>query len=74
MNKWQNRFGSFRKHRKVFRVLKEIGIGATVTKKKYMLFAKEIGYVGFIINKNGIHFNPNKINTISELPEPKDLK
>ena len=39
-----------------------------------MFFAKEIGYVGFIINKNGIHFNPNKINTISELPEPKDLK
>ena len=39
-----------------------------------MFFAKEIEYVGFIINKNGIHFNPNKINTISELPEPKDLK
>ena len=39
-----------------------------------MLFAKEIEYVGFFINKNVIHLNPNKINAIHELPEPKNLK
>ena len=39
-----------------------------------MLFPKEIEYAEFIINKNGIHLNPNKINAIHELPEPKDLK
>ena len=38
---------------KVFRVLKEIG--ATVNKKKCMFFVKQIEYLGFIINKNGIH-------------------
>ena len=57
---------------KVFRVLKEIG--ATVNKKKCMFFVKEIEYLGFIINKNGIHLNPHKINAINEIPEPKDLK
>ena len=57
---------------KVFRVLKEIG--ATVNKKKCVLLAKEIEYGRFIINKNGIHLNPHKINAINELPEPKDLK
>ena len=39
-----------------------------------MLCAKEIKYVGFIINENGIHLNPNKVNAINELPEPKDLR
>ena len=39
-----------------------------------MLFPKEIEYAEFIINKNGIHLNPNKINAMHELPEPKDLK
>ena len=57
---------------KVFRVLKEIG--ATINKKKCMFFAKEIKYVRFIVNKNGIHLNPNKIDAVNELPEPKHLK
>ena len=48
-------------------------MGATVNKKKCMFFVKEI------INKNrisfnGIHLNPYKINTINELPGPRDLK
>ena len=38
------------------------------------VFVKEIKYVGFIINKNGIHLNPHKINAINELQELKDLK
>ena len=39
-----------------------------------MSFVKEIEYLGFIMNKNGIHLNLHKINAINELPEPKDLK
>ena len=57
---------------KVFTVLKEIG--AKVNRKKCMSFVKEIKYLGFIINKNGIHLNPHKINAINEIPKPKDLK
>ena len=56
----------------VFRVLKEVG--ATVNKKKCMFFVKEIKYVGFVINKNGIRLNPHKIDAINGSPEPKDLK
>ena len=44
---------------KVFWALKEIG--ATVKKKKYIFFVTEIEYVGFTINKKGIHLNPHKM-------------
>ena len=57
---------------KVFQVLKDLGV--TVNKKKYTFFAKEIEYVGFILDKNGVHVNQNKVKAINELPEPKDLK
>ena len=39
-----------------------------------MFFVKEIKYVGFIVNKNGIRLNTHKIDAINELLEPKDLK
>ena len=57
---------------KVFQVLKDLGV--TVNKKKCTFFAKEIEYVGFILDKNGVHVNQNKVKTINELAEPKDLK
>ena len=57
---------------KVFQVLKDLGV--TVNKKKCTFFAKEIEYVGFILDKNGVHVNQNKVKAINELAEPKDLK
>ena len=36
---------------KVFQVLKDLGV--TVNEKKCTFFAKEIEYVGFILDKNG---------------------
>ena len=39
-----------------------------------MSFVKERKYLGFTINKNGIHLNLHKINAINKLPEPKYLK
>ena len=56
----------------VFQVLKDLGV--TVNKKKCTFFAKEIEYVGFILDKNGVHVNQNKVKAINELAEPKDLK
>ena len=44
---------------KVFQVLKDLGV--TVNKKKCTFFAKEIEYVGFILDKNGVHVNQNKL-------------
>ena len=57
---------------KVFQVLKDLGV--TVNKKKCTFFEKEIEYVGFILDKNGVHVNQNKVKAINELAEPKDLK
>ena len=44
---------------KVFQVLKDLGV--TVNKKKCTFFAKEIEHVGFILDKNGVHVNQNKL-------------
>ena len=55
---------------KVFQVLKVLGV--TVNKKKCTFFAKEIEYVGFILDKNGVHVNQNKVKAINELAEPKE--
>ena len=57
---------------KVFQVLRDLGV--TVNKKKCTFFAKEIEYVGFILDKNGVHVNQKKVKAINELAEPKDLK
>ena len=40
----------------------------------YVFLPKKIGYTGFMINKNGTHLNPKKINATNELSEPKDLR
>ena len=56
----------------MFKVLKDTG--ATLNKKKCMFFAKQNEYVGFLIDRNGMHINPNKIKAINKLPEPNDLK
>ena len=39
-------------------------IGATVNKDKCVFLANEVEYVGFIIDKNGIRTNPNKVQAI----------
>ena len=57
---------------KVFKILEEMG--ATINIKKCSFFAQQVEYVGFIIDKNGIHVNPKKVNAILEIPQPSSLK
>ena len=39
-----------------------------------MFFADQIKYVGFVIDKNGIRVDDDKVQAIVELPEPTCLK
>ena len=49
-------------------------VGATVNKEKCVFFADQIKYVGFVIDKNGIRVDHDKVQAIVELPEPTYLK
>ena len=57
---------------KVLEILNEVS--ATVNKSKCLFFANEIGYIGFLIEKNGILVNPRKIDPIIKMPQPNNVK
>ena len=42
--------------------------------KKCEFFKPEVEYLGFIINKDGIHMDPKRVQTISEWPRPKTYR
>ena len=57
---------------KVLEILNEVG--PTVNKRKCLFVANEIEYIGFLIDKNGIHVNPWKIDPIINMPQPTNVK
>lgn len=63
---------------RVERVLKKLqDAGLMLQKSKCFFFQERIEYLGYIIDSNGIHKNPEKVKAISEarIPEnPKQLK
>ena len=48
-------------------------LGLTLNVKKCKFFQQSVEYVGFILNKNGIQTNPEKIKAVVEAPEPKTV-
>lgn len=46
--------------------------GFTINKDKCSFFQKKIFYLGYIIDADGLHKDPEKIRAICEMPEPKD--
>lgn len=41
--------------------------------EKCSLFMTEISYLGFIIDQNGRHSNPNRTKAIRDMPQPRDV-
>lgn len=48
--------------------------GLKLKPKKCQLFRKEVEFLGHIINENGVHTDPRKIQCIKEWPLPKNIK
>lgn len=48
--------------------------GLKLKLKKCSFFKRETEYLGFIINKNGVKPNPDKVKAIRNLPSPKTVK
>lgn len=53
---------------RVFEVLQQNGL--KIKKKKCEFMADQVQYLGFIINKDGVKVNPDKIKPIVEMPHP----
>ena len=58
--------------RKVLQRLAEFGLQVDVTKSSF--YATEVKYLGLIISTEGIRMDPEKIRTITEWPEIKNLR
>lgn len=48
--------------------------GLKLASQKCEFFCKEIKYLGHVINKDGLHTNPDKVNEIKKLPSPTNVK
>lgn len=57
--------------RALFERLREVGLRIKLEKCSFL--QDSITYVGFIINKEGLHADPNKIKAIVSAPAPKDI-
>lgn len=66
--------GNFQEHssrlKEVLRRLEEAGL--TLRKDKCSFFQKEVSYLGFVIDKNGIRKNPQKVEAILKAPVPQN--
>lgn len=55
----------------VFKILENAGL--KVNFEKCNFFEKEVVYLGFIINKDGVHPSPEKLASIEKFPLPKNI-
>ena len=58
--------------RKVLLALQEHGIKMNANKCKFL--CDSVDYLGHVFDKSGVHPNPNKIRSILEAPEPKNVR
>ncbi|GFU38002.1 retrovirus-related Pol polyprotein from transposon 297 [Nephila pilipes] len=56
----------------VFQLLRDAGL--TLNAQKCHFGQEELKYLGVIINKNGVHTDPNKIKAVLDIPAPKNAR
>lgn len=56
----------------VLKILNDAGFKLSPDKCEF--FCKKIKYLGHVIDKNGLHMNPEKITDISNIPYPENVK
>lgn len=58
--------------RKIFQILRDCGLKIKIEKTK--LFAREIKYLGHVINQDGVKPDEKNIEAVRKFPVPKNLK
>ena len=61
----------FRNLELVLQKLTELSL--TLNVKKCKFFQKSVEYVGFILSENGIQTNTEKVKSVIDAPEPKNV-
>lgn len=56
---------------KIFQRLLETGL--TVNKEKCQFCRPELKYLGYVVDHSGVHVDPDKVQTILTIPEPKSV-
>lgn len=66
---------TFEKHLEVLaEVIKRIhGAGLTLNKDKCQFCREELRYLGYMVNRSGLHVDPEKIQAILDIPTPKSV-
>ncbi|KAG8323166.1 hypothetical protein J6590_108572 [Homalodisca vitripennis] len=67
----ENDKAHYEKLREVCKRLNEKGL--TVKKSKCTFFANQVEYLGFVIDKHGLHTDPKKVEAIKNAPIPKNV-
>lgn len=62
-----------------FQILKEISVrlnraGLTISSEKSRFCMKKLSYLGYIIDRDGVHPDPEKISAVSNYAVPKNIK
>lgn len=57
---------------KVFKKL--LSAGLTVNKEKCSFMRSELKYLGFVVDRNGLHTDPDKVASMLNYPVPKNVK
>lgn len=57
--------------KEVFRRLKDSGL--TVSRDKCCFCRDELKYLGFVIDRKGLHVDPDKVQAILEIPTPRNV-
>ena len=52
--------------------LKEAGLTISIEKSRFLI--PSIEFLGYVIDQNGLHVNPNKVSCIVNYPVPKDVR
>lgn len=58
--------------REVMKILKDAGL--TVSWEKCLFFRKESRFLGYVVNENGLHVDPGKVEAILNIPTHKNVK
>lgn len=66
---------TFEKHLEILdAVLKKIlNAGMTVNKEKCSFCRSELRYLGYVVDKTGLHVDPDKVKAIIDIPPPTNV-
>lgn len=57
--------------KQVLNILEQNGL--KIKRNKCSFLAKEVKYLGFIIDRNGVRVDPEKVETITRMPHPNNV-